>query len=89
MSRTHRHIIKGKVKRLYGYDWDSIDRDYPNYWNTLHNTPSEWNNRYHERPFRRKNRNILKTVMQNHFANEDVDDIVFPSTHKKPHIYYW
>jgi len=45
--------------------------------------PGWWNHEYHELPFRRKVRDLLKKIV-----NTGEYEVVFP-LHKKPHIYYW
>lgn len=52
------------------------------YWMT---TPSHWNNQYHTRPRRAKERDLLRKVLKDEV---DAEDTVWPLA-KKPHIYYW
>ena len=97
MSRTWRRTQKGKKacheKQLdkgieyttYSFSlWPhtfNIGEDYF-YWMT---TPSHWNNRYHTRPRRRKESQLLHQIKT---GFRDYDEVVFPDG-RKPTIYFW
>lgn len=97
MSRTWRRTEKGKkachhkqltpghtiqIGRVFGYIMHTnVGADYF-YWMT---TPSHWNNRYHTRPRRAKERKLIHQIKSGY---SDPDGIIFPDG-KKPEIYFW
>lgn len=107
MSNTYKHKRRGKNNRMWTKYYngevsrEEVRESDPTLWfSWLDYTPSEWNNIFHERPFRRKNKKLSKDVIKSYneyyydedfgWTNSDTeDDIIFPQTHKKPHIYYW
>lgn len=48
-------------------------------------TPGWWVNLYMNRPKRRENRSLCKTIE----AGADPDSAVFPLGSRRPHVYYW
>lgn len=92
MSNTYKHkklaLYRRAVAEWRARPYDPADHC-PDGWEELYGyhwtckAPHHWINLSMERPFRRKNKQTLKKVLNGEY------EIEFPKNHKKPFIYYW
>lgn len=101
MSRTYRMSgdYKTKIRWEPRYEWFR-DTLHPNDLEAADNawmarnymfvnygkSPSDWNRLFMQVPFRRKNKRICKKILDGHL---DPEEAMFPTTIRKPYIYYW
>lgn len=66
--------------------WNHVKSQYGEwFYLSYRKAPSEWNNLFHTRPRRRKDKILCKKIVDGYY---DYDDLVFPDG-KKPFKYYW